>query len=95
MVTTAGRVEAMKFLVDNFGDIFSTHQLYNGRPLFYHAAITRYHSFEQSKEMCQFLVAKGADPNQLDSVGWTPLNHNVRINNADLALLLSYHQKQT
>jgi ankyrin repeat protein len=88
-----GRVEAFKFLVHNYGndddDIFSIHRLYNGRPLLYHAAITRYHSLQQSQEMCRFLVASGgANPNQLDSVGWTPLNHAVRLNNTDLVCLL-------
>jgi hypothetical protein len=107
---TYGRVEALKFLVVHFGDIFDIHQLYNGRPLFYHAAITRYHTLQQSREMCRFLVSDTdecatvnsgntnsggtctacavVDPNQLDSAGWTTLNHVVRINHTELAALL-------
>jgi hypothetical protein len=82
-----GNVKAMKFLVNNFEEIFCIHQLYLGSPLLYHAATERRLSQGVRREMCRFLVENGADPNQIIPDSHAPPYMAALLNDTEAALL--------
>jgi hypothetical protein len=87
-----GSLTSIEVHGQQFSRHFGIHQLHTpGCPLLYRAARTpgiRSLSVEVRREMCLFLVEKGADPNQLDANGRASLFLAVFANNAAAALLL-------